>query len=674
MIRPEQTTRDRIRTLLSDGVARTASMLAAELGLKQNTAYKVLQRMIRAGQAVRGEDGYIRLPGQAGEDFSRPPEVQSARRHDAVAMRLAAQSSGSGQALVGFAVRSAVSESQLRPPQRAALDLRSPSADQDRGQGRPVSMTDAAAAQLAAPSAGPIFPSYFGYAGVVEPEYDLLEPYTMLDTEVYFRQAIQRRLSLMFRNGIRIMSDSQSIDAYIRRRIGRMEIFMQQDFSSFLKDILFNLMICSNCILVKVRSSASSDEAGPNEKNGFRTPVAGYRILPPYRIFPVLDGRGRIEKWRSYLGAGRIAEEFPAEDVLHFFWDRKPGHIFGTPRTIAVRDDIVALRRIEEHMELLMNRMLFPMFHFKVGTEKAPCQITADGISEIDLVRRIIESMPRDGMLITDERVSGEVLESGLKGIDITPILNHYKRRVITGLGISSLDLGEPDTSNRATADNISQNLKDVVASDCAWFAGQVKQMIFRDWIEESPVNWNVQRALSRINLEFPEIDVDSMIKLETHAINAYNNNALTLAELRSRMKLPPLSDEALRQTHFHQHTLPLASMRSLPSRNPAESQTQTLVQPENQHGKNQGPSRAKSSLVRELLADLRDTVELIGGEDACQAAEMWALSWGADPESARSLAAEIAPVWSDEAAAGRILSGWVERKIASGVKEDSVG
>ena len=636
-MKEQGTTRFRIRKLLSDGVPRTVSMLAAELELLQNTAYKVVQRMEKAGQVERDEHGYVRIASASPAWTAAPAKREPV---DSLTARLEMHASGRGQALLTAAVRSSAQEKPPRMSSRSILSDHVPSGPAHERFASGMQMADSMdllQMQKVTPAEA-VFPNYVGWSGVIEPEYDLMEPYTILDTEVYFRQAIHRRLSLMFRNGVRLMSDSPAIESYIRKRISRLETAMQQTFEGLLKDILFNLLVCSNCIMIKIRSAEGQ--------------VSGYRIVPPYHLIPVMDGRGRIAKWRHYVGGGRIQQEYEASEIVHFFWDRKPGHVFGTPRTIAVRDDIVALRRIEEHMELLLNRMLFPLFHFKVGTEKAPCQITAEGISEIDLVRRIIESMPRDGMLITDERVSGDVLESGFRGIDLSPVLEHYKRRVVTGLGVSSLDLGEPDTSNRATADNVSQNLKDAVASDCAWFAGQVKQMMFRDWIEESQQGWNVARALSRISLEFPEIDVDSMIKLETHAINAYNNNAITHAELRSRMKLAPLGESGMAETHFMQHTLPLASLRMSARPDPAERTVQTLVQPENQHGRNPGPTKAKSSMEIQtadwLSREILDLAEMLDTQDLGRAAELLAVSLGLDMDSAGEFARQVRAAESD--------------------------
>jgi hypothetical protein len=391
--------------------------------------------------------------------------------------------------------------------------------------------------------------SYWGYVGIREPEYDLLEPWTLLDVESLYKQSIERRLSLAFRNGYEVTGDNSSFVDYINRRLAQMSFIMRQEFESFFKEVLLNLYVCSNCIIIKIRDEEGSGGV-PNEKNNNRTPIAAYKIIPPQTIFPYLDGKGSIEKWRRFFGNGRPYRDYDVEDVIHFHWDKKPGHLFGTPRTASVRDDIFALRRHEENYELLLVNHLFPLFHVAVGSEEAPCEILPNGLSEIDVIKRLIQEMPKEGVFVTDERVKVDVHGAAKEGIDPNPLLEHYKQRVISGLGMSPMDLGIADTSNRATADSISQNLKDSIITDLKWFGGQVKMFVFRDLFSESRTALSVQRATDDISIEFHEIDMDTMVKKETHAINKFNNQAITRTELRQHLKMKPVEKHQEKDTN----------------------------------------------------------------------------------------------------------------------------
>ena len=506
-----------------------------------------------------------------------------------------------------------------------------------------------------------ILNSYWGWVGILEPEYDLLESWTVLDTESLYAQAIRRKLSLAFRNGVEYVGDNQEFVRYIKRRTQQISYMMGQTFKSFLKDILFNLYVCSNCIVIKIRDTEASGGYA-NEKNKNRAPVAGYKICPPQTIFPYLDGKGRIEKWRRFFGTGRPFRDYPVEDVIHFKWDVKPGHLYGTPRIVCVRDDIFALRRLEENIELLLVNHLFPLFHVAVGTPEAPAQMTAQGVSEIDVVRSMIENMPKEGVFVTDERVKVTVHGAAKEGVDPKPVLAHYKQRIFTGLGVSGLDLGETDTGNRATAENVSQNLKDSIKADLDNFSDLVIMQVFRELFQESPSQLSVQNAVADVRIEFHEIDVDTQIKKETHAANMFNNHALSQSEFRRRLKLKPLDKESNKDTHYERHVVDLENVRHRNQKDlakvqhglameqqesaqshqaqvaasvkktkvtkkhangashttethepakPAQKAVAAIMQPQNQHGKNLDPHKARSSQQPDLLERIYD--ELLG-------------------------------------------------------------
>jgi hypothetical protein len=497
---------------------------------------------------------------------------------------------------------------------------------------------------------------YYGRHGIIEPEYNLLEPYTVIDCESFLARALERKHSLMFRNGFQFTGDNQTFVDYVERRAQQIGYVTGTSFENLLKDIVWNLLVCSNVILIKVRDhDASGGRAG--EKNGNKPPVAGYQICPPHTIFPYLDGFGHIGKWRRFFGDGRRWRDYAVEDVVHFWWNKKPGHVFGTPRIVSVRDDIFALRRLEENIELLLVHHLFPLMHLKVGTEKSPCEYYPDGSSEIAMYQGYIENMPKEGVLITDERVEVDVQGIGKEGADFAPVLQHYKQRIFTGLGVSGLDLGETDTATRSTAENVSQNLKDQIKSDLQWFCNQVSMLVLREWFQEAPFALSVQNAVADVQLTFHELDPDSQIKTETHHLNLFNNHAITHAELRKRLKHKPLEEKEHSDTHFGRHVLALekfklngqmklaemnnehqaklavhqaaatkktkvthksatGSSRTKETVEPtahAKKAVQTLLQPVNQHGRNLDPHKARSSralaglIYDELMAGFQD-------------------------------------------------------------------
>jgi hypothetical protein len=396
--------------------------------------------------------------------------------------------------------------------------------------------------------------TYYMWNGILMPEYDMREPHAISDTEVYVKQAVARKLALAARAGYEIMSDRQEDAEYVQTRIDAFEFVTERSFESFLKGVLRNMFLCSNCFLLKIRKE---DAAPVSKKKGGRVPVAAYTIIPAHTMHPYLE-KGRIAKWRRIFDHGIPWIDYPVEDIIHLKWDVKPGHIFGTPRTIAVRDDIFALRRLEENIELLFINHLFPLFHVQVGNEKAPCTYGPGGESEIDMVRYQIENMPKEGVFVTDERVTVTAVGAEGKSLDFKALVEHFKSRVYIGLGMSAIDMGEGADATRATADNISQNLKDSIKADLDELADQIRMLIFKEWFQEANYSTSVQKGVARTKLSFHELDLDNRIKEETHVMALFNSHLITETEARKRMKYKPMTKAEQNDTHFALHVLRL--------------------------------------------------------------------------------------------------------------------
>jgi hypothetical protein len=390
--------------------------------------------------------------------------------------------------------------------------------------------------------------------GIIQPEYNLLEPFTIFDSEPYVRQAINRKLSLMFRNGFEIVGDQKPDVEYIERRLEVMEYVMERDTQSFFTQILFNLLLCSNCFLQKIRKESATIV---KRKEGRKAPVAGYRLIPAHMIFPYLED-GIPVKWRRYFETGAPFEDLDLDDVIHLKWDVKPGHRFGTPRLIGVKDDIFALRRLEENVELLFINHLFPLFHIKVGNENNPAGWDENGVSEVELIKWQIENMPKEGVFVTDERVEADVVGAEGKGLDPKAMLEHYKSRIYTGLGMSALDMGDGKNANRATADNISQNLKDSIKADLETFGGLIRLLVFKELFMEATYSVSVQKAVARTWILFHEIDLDNKIKFENHVIQLFLNNLIDEDEARKMIGKKAFEEVQRKKLHFDLHVVRL--------------------------------------------------------------------------------------------------------------------
>jgi hypothetical protein len=440
--------------------------------------------------------------------------------------------------------------------------------------------------------------------GIIQPEYNLLEPFTIFDSEPFVRQAINRKISLMFRNGFEITGDQDPDIQYIQRRFEAMEYVMERTTESFFKQILFNLLLCSNCFLQKIRNEkatiVSQKENGP-------VPVAGYRLIPAHMIFPYMEN-GIPVKWRRFFDTGAPFEDISLEDIIHLKWDVKPGHRYGTPRTVGVRDDLFALRRLEENVELLFINFLFPLFHVAVGNDENPAGYDSEsGMSEVDLIHWQIQNMPKEGVFVTDERVKVTAVGAEGKALDYSKLMEHYKSRIYTGLGMSAVDMGDAKTAgSRSTADNISQNLKDSIKSDLETFGGMVRMSIFKEFFLEATYSVSVQKAVARTWLHFHEIDLDNKIKFENHVIQLYLNNLVDEDEARQLIGKKKFQEVQRKKLNFDLHTVRLVKETekakadtAIKVSEAAAKQQEKLMPMQTEHAEKQAKTQAKLSAVQ---------------------------------------------------------------------------
>jgi hypothetical protein len=490
-------------------------------------------------------------------------------------------------------------------------------------------------------------------SGVMQPEFDLEECVAVYDAEPFVSAAVRRQLNIWFKQEFRFTSTERKLADYLNQRFMDMAFVTGIPTEQLFKMITRDLLRFSNAFVIKHRDKALSGVA--KFKPGRPAPVAGYFPVSALNMFPRFNN-GKLVSWIRYLDDGTMAAELDPRDVIHFTFEREPDFLFGKPRILGAVEDISALRRIEENVEVLLQKYLFPLFQLTVGTPEAPAQYLPDGTSEVAVGRMMLEEMQQEGMLIGTERHKLEVVGAKGAAMDASKYLSHFKNRVMTALGVSPLDMGEGDTANRSTADNISQNLKERVLDDQGEFAAQVRQFMVAELLLEHPEDISVPRNLTKIKLHFPEVDVDNKIKKENHATNLWNNGGLTEDEYRAELGKLPIDSDAERSKMKHSVIdVPLALISAVdepfskeaksavkartaadtagvtagpatksnqPAKakpgtgssgggrpagskkagTPASRAPQAATTPTNQHGTNPGPTKAKSSFEKELV------------------------------------------------------------------------
>lgn len=399
--------------------------------------------------------------------------------------------------------------------------------------------------------------SEYGLRQVFRPaEYNLIEIGLIEDGEAYVRQAFQKKTSLMFKEGEVFTGKNEETIKYIKNRIRQIEYVTSIPWRSLLRITGKELISKSNFFWVKVRKEKHS---GGSQGVQRAQPIAGYFPMGAENVYIKKDLDGRIIAYEQRL-PNHIRRRFKPEDVIHFKCDVKPGYTFGTPKIVPVIPDIQALRRLEENVEILFYQTLFPIFQYKVGTDTKPAgTITlSDGtvIDEVSYVRSQIENMPTEGGIVTPERHNIEYIGANGQIPNYQPILQYFKSRVLAGLGISSLDIGDGDTSNRSTADSLSKALIDSVKDYQAVMEEIIAAEVITELLLEGGFNFDPLIEENFVSLKFKEIDIEEQLKKNVNAQLLYNADMVDLDEARDVIGLQPLEKSQEKKMFTERQTL----------------------------------------------------------------------------------------------------------------------
>lgn len=376
------------------------------------------------------------------------------------------------------------------------------------------------------------------------PEWDLAETGRLVDIDSYAKRAFRVKRNLFLKEGFEIVSHNPIKSKYIKERLRQFEFATQKPLPKLLSETIDSLIRCSNAFWVKARNEKASGGKKRIFKNKEISPVSGYFLLPAETIQIKRDGYGTVKKYRQCV-YGKEEVDFNPEDVIHFYFDKREGFSIGVPSITPVKDDIRALRRIEENVEMLIYQHLFPLFHYKIGTESSPASTGESGVSEVKEVQYKVERMPADGCWVTSERHEIKAIGAASPPVDPEKIMNHFKQRIFTGLGVSPVDMGEGGTSSRSTAQTLSRNLIDDTKADQKDFGSQFFLYVIIELLLESSFD---QETLFNeeelVFLKFKEIDFASRQSKENHLVDIFLKNAITHHEMRVAMGYSPFEGE----------------------------------------------------------------------------------------------------------------------------------
>jgi hypothetical protein len=424
-------------------------------------------------------------------------------------------------------------------------------------------------------------------AGFLEPEYDLAEIQKAQDTEGYLRLSFDKHEELILKNQWRIVSQNEQVLEHVHRRLTEISWGQDQPIEEILEQGVEDFVELSNVFYVLARREG---QPRYNSKFGRRLfPISG--IFSPnaasMKPFIELNKKGvrEIKEWWQMVN-GRIRKKFRPRDIVHIAFRRKKGHVFGTPYVIPVLDDILAMRRMEELVEILVHKHAFPFFHYQVGTDQDPATEFDNGRSEIEDVKIQVSNMPFEGGLVTSHRHVIQVLGTGkTKVIDAKPYLEYYEARVMSGLNLSGIDLGRGETANRATAQTMSKGLADRCTRMQLKFASQFTFRILDELVMEMGT---LPTPENRAYLVFPTIDTEERRAAENHAMAMFQGHIWTESEARIEMGRDQIKDEQRKDMYFERVEKNLALIKAVDESSGlgSKSATANREQPENKSKK----------------------------------------------------------------------------------------
>ena len=482
----------------------------------------------------------------------------------------------------------------------------------------------------------------------LQPEWDFSEIGRLETIDSYVSRSVKIKTSLATKEGFKfICKDPETIE-YINKTYARMAVGTSIPTKLLVWKVLNDLLLYSNAYLVKSRDATKSI-GRPYKIKGRETfvqPIAGYFPVHP-SCMEISKNDKKVLQYKQIMPDGRY-KIFSADDVVHFYYDRPAGFLTGKPTIVPVIEDIRLVRSLEENVAMLLHKHLFPLYHYTVGNDQHPAGNDQDGVREVERIQETLEELPADGVIITGHRHKIVAVGAESKAIRAEGYIEAAKKRALAGLAISTLDIGEGDSANRNTSDNLSKALINHVKDFQQNLEWQWDLFINHELLLQAPKSIDPLSDEYQVFLKFNEIDKDEMIKFEEHVASMWDHDLITWDEARNGLHKDPLTDEEKSDTRFYQIDLveleaqvemakdsgdvtagntkksntihkgsssttaksTIKSTKQVAAK-PASKRSANIVRPRNQYGTKTGPEKRKSSLDTEKFITFGDAVIL---------------------------------------------------------------
>ena len=429
----------------------------------------------------------------------------------------------------------------------------------------------------------------------IKPEWDFKKIHLAFTNESIFRRAVEKYVEQIRKHEWEFVGNNPNTVKYIRKRFDQMATVTGKPTSEFFDEVAFNLVLYSNALIVKQRNRKASGGKERKTFDGYkRVPVAGYFCVDPSTVEVDRDEYGNVRKWKQLREDASIQRffskelnndteiEWPAYNMI-LVKDKgasPSNYFFSMPMAVPVIADMQALRELEELLLLESIKVAVPKLHAKVGSKEQP------GTQEqVDDLAATIRNLTGDGVMITTERVSIEDVAKATSANNIlTAALTYFRARVLAGLGMSDIAMGQGDTANRATAQVMNSEIQSTSAKFQRILKKAIEFHIIRELLYESGYTEFTLDDESMVTLSIPEVALQEKIAREAHHLNLYLSNGITHSELRKELGKDLLESIQEDDMYLNRVSIPLAEAGSV-NDTAAQNSSNNISRPTNQHG-----------------------------------------------------------------------------------------
>jgi len=276
---------------------------------------------------------------------------------------------------------------------------------------------------------------------------------------------------------------------------------------------------------------------------------------------PQVERDGQLSGWvHGSLGAskGPGSKVLSLDDVVHFFYCRPAGAIWGESLMAPVLEDVRNYRQMEEMVLRLMYKHLNPLMHQEVP------DTTGTGLGrqeDVDAAAQAHQTMAPDGFIITPPGHKITVLGAESHALRAEGYLKVMRQRVYAGLGLTGLQMGEVSTASAGSADAIRGFMQDRVKFYQLVLSYMLTTYVLNELLLEGGFD-PVANPQDMVVWQWNEVDESARRANENHAVAMYQSNLLTEDEARRRIRLRPIQADQDSRRYIHRVQLALALAR----------------------------------------------------------------------------------------------------------------